>query len=91
MVSGDLAMLDTREEAVREEVERKEEEVRQAHVEIESLEDQLYSLQALREQDQREDKWVSASASRSSYLLALLLRCHGALTLPNPPGAWWGF
>lgn len=61
MVSGDLALLDTREEAVRGEVERKEEEVRQAHLEIEALEDQLYSLQAMREQDQREDKWVSAA------------------------------
>ncbi len=59
VVSGDLALLDTREEAVREEVEKKEDEVRNAHLEIEALEDQLYSLQALREEDQREEKWVS--------------------------------
>ena len=40
-------------------MEKKEDEVRNAHLEIEALEDQLYSLQALREEDQREEKWVS--------------------------------
>jgi chromosome segregation ATPase len=77
VVSGDLALLDTREEAVREEVEKKEDEVRRAHLEIEALEDQLYSLQALREEDQREEKWVSQVHSGSFVNVSVCsLRAH---------------
>jgi hypothetical protein len=47
-VSGDLAMIDSREQAVKTEIEERDAEIRMACLEIENLREQLHSLQVCR-------------------------------------------
>jgi hypothetical protein len=41
--------------------------------EIESLHDQLYALQVMREEDQREEKWAHSGISKESHETVLQL------------------
>jgi hypothetical protein len=45
-----------------------EDEIKEARKEIENLEDQLFSLQIMRQEDQREEKWAHRCAVYANAL-----------------------